>query len=316
MWRLKLYRGIWHAVRRAEGKTVRQSLSTKDRDQAERVLKDWVSKPTGDTNESIMQTYLADKREQGAASIKAMEWAWQALGPTFGHLRPDQVDKALCRSYRAMRKKSGVSDGTVIKELGVLKAALRAAKMGDKATFEMPSAPPPRDRYITRQEVDKLAAGAESAHAELFIWLAWATAGRASAILELTWDRVDFQRGQIRLSKGEGRRKGRATVPMTDSLRTALEGAYRVRTSDHVIEWGGKPVKSISKAFSRAAERAGLAKVSPHVLRHSAAVQMAVSGVDIRKIAEYLGHSDIGVTARVYARYRPEHLADAKAALE
>ncbi len=315
MWRLKLYRGIWHAVAREGGKTKRQSLSTKDRDKAERVLRDWASKPTGDLIESVMEAYLTDKRTQGAASIKAMEYAWQSLRPTFAHLRPDQVDKTLCRSYRAMRKKV-VSDGTVIKELGVLKAALGAAKVADKATFEMPSAPPPRDRYITRQEVDKLASASESAHIELFIRLGWATAGRASAILELTWDRVDFQRGQIRLSRGEGGRKGRATVPMTDSLRKALEGAYRVRTSDHVIEWGGKPVRSISKAFARAAVRAKLAKVSPHILRHSAAVQMAVSGVDIRKIAEYLGHTDIGVTARVYARYRPEHLADAKAALE
>src|SRR6185312_11627871 len=100
------------------------------------------------------------------------------------------------------------------------------ARMDGEAAFEMPSAPPPRDRYLTREEVETLWNAAESAHAELFIKLAWATAGRASAILELTWDRVDFQRGQIRLSTGEGRRKGRATVGMTPTIRTALEEAW------------------------------------------------------------------------------------------
>lgn len=317
MWRLKLYRGIWCAVRRHEGTTQRASLHTKDRGEAERRLKDhFTAAPKGDLIEQIVPAYIADKKESGARSTKAMEASWKALKSSFGHLRPDQVNKPLCRLYAKARRGGGASDGTIIKDLGVLKAALRWAKMGSQASFEMPHTPDPRDRYITREEMEKLALAAESAHTEMFIRLAWATAGRATALLELTWDRVDFVRGQIRLSKGEGRRKGRATVPMTDSLRAALEAAYGVHTCDHVIEWGGEPIRNIAKAFRRACERAKIEGVSPHILRHSAAVKMAMDGVDLYKIGQFLGHTDPRVTYRTYARYRPEHMADAKAALE
>lgn len=316
MWRLKLYRGTWCAVRRHGGRTQRVSLSTQDRDVAERALRDLTVVPKGDLIGQVVPAYIADKREMGKASVKAMEASWKALKSTFAHLRPDQISREICRSYAKARRKGGVSNGTVIKDLGVLKAALGWAKMAGAAVFDFPPAPPPRDRYLTREEVERLWNAAEAAHAEMFIRLAWATAGRASAILELTWDRVDFQKGQIRLSDGATGRKGRATVPMTQSLRTALEDAYKARTTNHVIEWGGKPVRSIAKAFRRACERAKLKDVSPHIIRHSAAVKMVSEGVDLYKVGQYLGHTDPRVTYRTYARYRPEHMADAAAALE
>lgn len=306
MWRLKLYRGIWCAVRRVGAKTERRSLHTKDRDAAERLLRDWTVKPTGDLICQIVPAYIADKTEQRARSCKAMGYSWKALQPTFGHLRPDQINRLLCRSYAISRRKGGAGNGTIIKDLGVLKAALGWAKMTAGAVFDFPPTPPPRDRYITRDEMEKLANAAEAGHGELFIRLAWATAARTSALLELTWGRVDFIRGQIRLATGEQGRKGRATVPMPLSLRSALETAYTVRgDSGHVIEWGGQPIKNVSKAFRRA-----------HILRHSAAVAMAEAGVDLVKISQALGHSDPAVTFRVYARFRPEHMADVKAALE
>lgn len=317
MWRLKLYRGWWCAVRRVKGKTERRSLRTQDRDEAERALRDnFTASATRDLIEGIVPAYIADKTEQGARSIKAMEASWKALKPTFGHLRPDQVNRLLCRSYGLARRRGGAGNGTIIKDLGVLRAALRWARMEAGAVFEMPETPPPRDRYITRDELERLAQAAEAGHAELFIRLAWATAGRASAILELTWDRVDFIRGEIRLSKGEGRRKGRANVPMTDSLRAALETAYKARTCAYVVEWGGKPVKNIAKAFRRACERAKLEGVSPHILRHSAARAMAEAGIPMPQIAAFLGHGDSRVTERVYAKFSPTFLKRAAAALE
>jgi len=320
MWRIKFYRGHWYAVRRHNGKTQRASLRAENREAAERALRDFQNRPAGDLIGDIVPAYIADKREQGARSIAAMEFAWKSLESTFGHLRPDQVTRPLCRSY-ARSRRSGVAgrkvkDGTIIKELGVLKAALKWAKADRDATFEMPQTPPPRDRYITREEMENLAQSAESAHTELFIRLAWATAGRAEALLTLTWAQIDFDRGQIRLDKGEGRRKGRATLPMTTSLREALEKAHSVRTTDYVIEWGGEPIRNISKAFRRACERAGLKGVSPHILRHSAAVRMVEDGVDLLKVSQALGHSNPAITFKTYARFRPEHMADVKAALE
>lgn len=313
--RLKLYRGTWAATWREQGKTRRISLGTPDRAGAERALADLKRKPTGDTISEVMAAYLVDK--QGTArSYGSMVTAWRALEPYFAALRPDQITRDLCRHYAKARRRGGVADGTIIKDLGVLKAAVNWAGKSAGAVFDMPHAPPPRDRYLTREEFSRLVDACVLPHVQLFVILAWSTAGRATAILELTWDRVDFQRGHIRLAKGGGRRKGRATVPMTKLAREALEAAAAIKTCDHVIEWGGKPLRSMKRSFETACRLGGIEDATPHVMRHSAAVRMAEDGVPIIEIAQFLGHTDPTVTYRVYARFSPDHLRRAANALE
>jgi integrase len=145
--------------------------------------------------------------------------------------------------------------------------------------------------------------------------LAIATAGRKSAILELTWDRVDFERGLIYLGKGERRLKGRATVPMTESLRVELVKAREVSLSEYVVEHGARQIKEIGKGFRQAAKRANL-KVTPHDLRRSAAIWMAEDGVPMSEIAAYLGHKNSRITEEVYAKYSPDYLRKASKSLE
>jgi len=124
----------------------------------------------------------------------------------------------------AQRREQGIRDNTIRRELAVLSAALHWADRHTPAVVEMPPQPPPKSRHLTREEYRALREAAKKVpHMHLFVVLAYSTAGRAGAILDLTWDRVDFGRGQIRLGMGEKRRKGPATVPMTDEARTALE---------------------------------------------------------------------------------------------
>ncbi len=312
--RLVKYRGYWAVTGIDNGKQWRRSLRTRDRAAAERMFHDYKRLTPGELVEDAMRLYLAEKK--GKRSYASMLTAWRALSPVFGHLRHDQIDRDLTRQYAAARRSHGVGDGTIIKDLGVLKAALRFA--GKPALIEMPPTPAPRDRFITRAEVGKLVDAAELGHVKLFITLAWCTAGRHSALLELTWDRVDFEAKTVRLATGAAHgSKGRATVRVAEWGLAALRASYEARTQNtYVIEWGGKPLKSIKRGFAEAARRAGLADVTPHVLRHSAAVAMAGAGVSMAKISQFLGHTSTKVTERTYARYQPDHMQDAARALE
>lgn len=65
--------------------------------------------------------------------------------------------------------------------------------------IELPQKPAPKDRYLTRAEIDKLLTVDCEAHIRLAILLMLTTAGRVGAILDLTWTRVDLERGQINL---------------------------------------------------------------------------------------------------------------------
>lgn len=310
--RLKLYRGWWYAVWRDGAETRRRALRTQDRDAAARALADYqkaLARPT-DTIAGIYAAYLAEKGKPRA------EWAWSRLKDHFGHLRPDQITSAKCKDYAKARRLESVSDGTIHTELTFLRAAMNFHKPASGGVVEMPPKPAPKTGALTREQFAALLAAATTPHINLFIRLALATAGRMGAILSLTWSRVDFAAGTIQLGDGPKTKKGRATVPMTDSLRAALLEAHAARTTPFVIEYGGAQVGKIRKAFERAAIAAGLPDLTPHGLRHTAAVWMAEAGVPMAEIAQFLGHSDERTTFRVYAVYSPGYLRRAASALE
>lgn len=318
--RLVWFRDRWHAYERTAAGAKRTSLGTTDRQVAERRLRDLEAarRRKATTVTEMYQDYLAD-RGPHLASQETLRFAWKRLKPVFGHLRPDQITRALTRAYAAKETRRGVGASSIRRDLGVLGAIVHYNDKRSPAVIEMPPAPAPRTHYLTREQYRSLREAAQKVpHIHLFIWLAYRTGGRAGAILELEWARVDFERGQIRLAReGHNTIKGRATVPMRDDLAGLLREAKKAALTDRVIEYGGKPVHSVKRAFKAAVERAGLpASTSPHVLRHSAAVHMAESAVSMDEIAQYLGHTSTAVTYRVYARFSPDHLRKAAGALE
>lgn len=300
-----------------DGKRRRYRLDAESREaaaaEAIAVIQRERAKASGATIEELWSLYRAEKK--GKRVAEAMEFEWRTMKVFFGPLRSDQVTIDLCRAYTAARRQMGKKDGTIWTELGHLRTVLLWAVerrlIGHAPPIERPQKPAPKERWLTQEEALRLVDAAKEHHIKLAILLMLGTAGRIGAILELTWDRVDFVGGHINLRTTEtGPRKGRAVIPMNDMLRPALDVARKVALSDHVIEWAGQPVKSIKTGFNRAAKDAGLVGVTPHTLRHTAAVHMAAAGRPMQRISQYLGHSNTSVTERVYARFAPDHLRE------
>jgi integrase len=317
-WRIKLYRGKYAAVRSINGQTERYSLRTTDLDEAKRRLADYIAKPTGDTVGDLVAAYLNDK-DKTAIRAKDLRGSWKQAEATFGHLRPDQITRDLCRAYRDERYAKGRMPATVRKELETVRAAVNFhGKSG--AVFELPPQPRAKERFLSKDEARALVRAARPfPHIRAFVVLSLTTAARQSALLELTWDRVDFKRGRVSLALGDDMdetRKRRANVPMNRRARMYLEALYRARTCEHVIEWGGHRVLSVKKGFRAAVDRAGLEDVTPHILRHTAASWMAMARVDMLDISKYLGHTDMSVTIKRYAKVHPDFLKEASKALD
>lgn len=327
--RLVRYRGKYAAEYVDDaGVRRRRSLGTTDRNHAQTALAELERRFRATTEGTgartvgmIWQAYIEGRTDAGKDTARMAD-AWKALQGTFSNLLPEHVTPRICQSYASQRAAKGRSVGTAWTELGYLRTAfnwgVKANKLAHAPEMWLPEKPDPRDRHLTRAEARKLIDAAVMPHVRLFIILALTTAGRAGAILDLTWDRVDFERRRIELHNPERSRtrKGRATVPINDTAMEALKAAKAHALSDHVIEWGGKPVKSVKKGIAATAARAGIEDVTPHVLRHSSAVWMIEAGEPMEVVAQYLGHTDWRTTFRIYARYSPEHMRGAAKALE
>lgn len=279
-----------------------------------------LTRPLGTTVQALWDGYTREK--VGRSVVTTMEFTWKALQPIFGHLKGDEITLEDCRSYTKMRRAAKKSDGSIHTELGHLRTVLvwaRDSKLITEAPkIERPSKPDPKDRYLTRDEVSKMMDGAKVPHIRLAVLLLISTGARAGAALDLTWDRVDFERGIIKLHNqfDQSKRKGRATVPMNNTLRAALHVAFKGRLSPYVVEWAGKKVGSIKKGIKAAAKAAELEEVSPHVFRHSAAVWLVEDGHSFEEVAQFLGHSDVKVTFKIYGRFSPTHLRSLADSLE
>jgi integrase len=328
----------WYVRWWEDGAWKRVSTGTGDQREAQVYLAQFLAgrgtpaAPKSPTVSVILDAYLADRKAVVVPrGFETLQTNLKALKRHLGDLEPDHLTKERVRFYRRQRTAEGyevgkararrtkpIKDGTILRELVTLRASLRFAKtekwIVEVPYIEVPPQPKPRDRWLSRDEADRLLEASLALHVRTFLAVCLYTAARAGAVLQLTWDRVDLAGGLIDFGNVVGG-KGRAVVPMAERLRPYLIEARQAATCPFVIEHGSAAVGSVKTGVRAAARRAQVVGVSPHVLRHTAATWMAMKGVRIEEIARMLGHSDPRVTWRTYAKYSPDYLREAVAAL-
>ncbi|PSH64686.1 tyrosine-type recombinase/integrase [Phyllobacterium sophorae] len=282
-----------------------------------------IEKPILSVND-VFKLYMTENAEKPICVT--LKYTSKALRPMFGNKLPSEITVAHCREYTADRRARDLKDGTIWTELGHLRMVLRWAEkhkyIPEAPYIEKPMKPEPKEDYLTRQQIQKLLRDcpAHLSHLRLAVLLMISTGARLSAALQLKWDRIDFDREQVDLRvAGMGRRKGRAVVPMSKTLKEALSNAFvsakEGRTEGFVIEWGGKPIRTLKRSLNLLAETTGIS-FTAHMLRHSAAVWLAEDGHSMHEISQFLGHSNTIITERVYARFSPAYLRKLSSSLE
>lgn len=316
-WRLVKHRGQYSLAYGHPRKRI--ATGTNDRGRAEAVAGAiWrrLNRPAQERVADLWEPYKQDRIANGGSEAR-LRSLWKTLEPAFGYKLGKAITKADCRDYAARRKREGKSNSTVKTELEALRACLRWHYGKEAPIIVAPPPSKPRDRYLTQDQARRLLEHIEAPHVRLFVTLALATGARMGAILDLTWDRVDFDHQTIDFMPAgrDKSNKRRVVVRMAPKAREALLEARQGALSDHVIEYGGKPVASVKRAIAAAARRSGI-PCSPHVFRHTAAVWLAQADVPMQKISQILGHTSTRVTEAVYARYSPRFMEEAMAALD
>ncbi len=319
-WRLRSHRGKYVVVwDRGKGKSpARISTGTDDKGTAEaRASRIWQAhhKPQSGRLNELWPLYV-DSRNLEIAAPKQLEFAWRILQPHFGYKLAQSITRDDCREYYRIRKLRDISNSTIRTELAYLRACLNFHSIASANTVWLPPPAKPRHHWLSKEQVLQILSATDTPHINLFITLAVTTAARMSAILDLTWDRVDFANRTIDyIPPGRYKtNKGRTIVPINERAYEALQSAYQARLTDNVIEYNGKAVASVKKAVQRAGDRVGL-HCSSHVFRHTAGVWMAQANVPMEKISQYMGHTTVIITERHYARFSPSYMQDASEAL-
>ena len=236
--------------------------------------------------------------------------AWKAMTPFWQNVDPDMIDARMCEDYRKTRR---IADATARYELLQVSTAIKWGRgerhIAAQPVMWLPATPERKERHLTRAEFNRFKNEVRADHAKVYVMLGLHTMARPSAILDLTWDRVDFMRRQIDF-RPPGRaqtNKRRVVVPMNDQLLAALQKAWDARTCEYVVERGGKKVGSIKKAFQAASQRSNV-HATPYTLRHTGAVWAAEAGVPMAQLAQFMGHDDDRTTQTHYARFSPDFL--------
>jgi integrase len=159
--------------------------------------------------------------------------------------------------------------------------------------------------HLTPAEVDKLMAAAKQnrdGHRDAtMILMAFRHGLRASELIDLQWEQVDFSAGTLHVRRVKNGTP--ATHPLDGQELRALRKLQReAEQSPFVfVSMRGAPftVSGFRRLVERAGQDAGLdIKAHPHMLRHATGFALANKGVDTRTLQSYMGHRSIANTVR------------------
>jgi type 1 fimbriae regulatory protein FimB/type 1 fimbriae regulatory protein FimE len=162
----------------------------------------------------------------------------------------------------------------------------------------------PRRQWLTEAEVEAIIKACESERDRLMVLMAYRHGLRVSELIGLTWRQVDFDAARLQVIRAKGSEDG--VHPLSGrEIRTlrSLRRRQPVGTRWVFVTSRGGPISrnGFYKLLEKAAGRAGIIDVHPHLLRHGCGFKLVNQGMDTLSLAAYLGHANVQNTKR-YAR--------------
>jgi integrase len=208
---------------------------------------------------------------------------------------------------------------TANRVLTILRAALNQAfrdskigtDVGWRTVNPFKEVDAPRLRYFTTDEIHRLLNASQGAFRDL-VKAALFTGCRYG---ELTRLKVgDFNRDAGTVFVGKSKSGKQRHVVLTDEGRRFFETMTAGRSGDALIlaneggsAWGASRQ---TRPMTEACKAAHITGASFHILRHTAASHLVMSGVPLNVVAHNLGHADTRMTEKHYAHLAPSYVAE------
>lgn len=341
---LKLHdNGVWYIHWTDGRRSKRESTGAKEVAEAKAYLGQWLLMDreapiaaSDVTVSELWELYHNGHIAKNVTSKRTASYAWANLKHYFGYMTIAKITHSEIENYAAKRGAGAIGhpskSSTVRRELVALRACLRWCADSDRNIISaadlpkfdrLPSESDPRERWLTKAEIGKILAAAKSrgpftTPVERLLWLALNTAARVQALIDLTWDRVDFETGMIHYDV-PGRKKTkkrRASVPMSKALAAFMQRAWFEAPRNAAGELLDSRVVGIGdrhyayNAIRALTVKAGIERAGPNAMRHTAATHMVRGGTSLHYAAKVLGNT-YAVTEKHYAKHVPDGLAEA-----
>lgn len=276
--------------------------------------------------EEVVGAYLSARAHTQQKSDRD-RYSLKRLQPHFGGRKIRELKRVHVRQYVQHRLDEGVKISTVRRELRLFCAAINFVRL----EFELDDMPnpvaklglaseEPRVRWLTREEARRLIQEAENGstrpHLACFIRLALNTGCRRGELLNLEWNRVDFDNRRFLLEARHTKARRRRTVPLNDDAVATLQRLrgwqnQYVPGSPWVFGWRqGCSITSFKTSWTSALKHAGIENFRIHDLRHTFASWLVMQGESLYVVKELLGHASVTQT-EIYAHLAPSQTASA-----
>lgn len=171
------------------------------------------------------------------------------------------------------------------------------------------------ERYLsddeTKKLVDVLTTDLAFGASYVLLFLL-STGARLNEAMQGKWEQVDLDKGLWRIPATNSKSKKSRSVPLNDSAKWVLDQLWTKGKHEYLFvnEATNKPFVTITRAWYRLREKAGIEKLRIHDLRHSFASYLVNGGRSLFEVQTLLGHSDPKVTMR-YAHLSSKALLEA-----
>jgi integrase len=257
---------------------------------------------------------INDFKVNGKRSLDTIERRIRLhLTPCFGGRRLSDISASDVRAFIAARQQEGAANGTINRDLQILKRcfslAIKAHKIYGRPDMRMLREAAPRAGFFDRAAVDRVCAHLPAVLADV-VRFAFITGWRIpSEVLRLEWRHVDFAAGVVRLDANMTKTGEARTFPLSADLRRLLTARdiarEALRATGTIVPWvfwrgtPPAPIRDCTTAFRSACAAAGCPGRIPHDLRRSGVRTLVRAGIPERVCMALTGHK----TRSVFERY-------------
>jgi integrase len=265
------------------------------------------------TASEMFDRYMAEHSEveNRPATIKKNRALWRRnLEAAFGKRRVEDITSSDISRLKAQLKATPVEFNRC---LSLLKTAFRLSvgwgwRVDNPASSVKPYKEEPRERTLGPDEIRRIARALNAMEAEganphavaavrLLAMLGW----RISEVRSLRWGNIDGERAEALLPDTKtGTRTAALSPEVLDILRVIP------RLGDFVIP-GRDPSRplgyeAVARLLAKVCKRSGVADITPHVFRASAATAMAESGASVFALRDAFGWKGLAMPNRYVKR--------------